>query len=85
MKKFRENEVKNFIENTSKFAKIFNENERILFVYFREFRSRKISMETLRKSQHYQIKIKLICRIRKDRDQAFIPISTIEKFPALNN
>ena len=41
-KNFRENEV----ENASKFATILNENERILFVNFCEFRSKKISMVT---------------------------------------
>ena len=40
-RKFRENEV----ENTSK--KILNENKRISLVHFREFCSRKISIETL--------------------------------------
>ena len=35
--KLNENEVANFVENTSKFAKILNENERILSVHFREF------------------------------------------------
>ena len=38
---FPENEVKTFCRNTSKFANILNENERISFVYFREFRSTK--------------------------------------------
>ena len=42
-RKFRDNEV----EHTTKFAKISNENERISFVHFREFRLKKISMETL--------------------------------------
>ncbi len=45
-----ENEVENVVKNTSKLEKILNENERILFVHFREFRSTKISMETLMKS-----------------------------------
>ena len=45
--KFYENEVENFIENKSKFAKILKENERISFVHFCEFRSTKISIETL--------------------------------------
>ena len=30
----------------------------------------------------YRIKIELICRLTKDRDQALISISTIQKFPA---
>ena len=32
----------------------------------------------------YRLKIKLICRLKKDRDQAFILISTIQEFPAQN-
>ena len=31
MKNFREKKAENVVENTSKFAKIFNENERISF------------------------------------------------------
>ena len=48
-RKFRENEVENFVENTSKFAKILNEDERISFVHFREIRSTKIWIETRNK------------------------------------
>ena len=32
---FRENEIENFVESTSKFAKVLNENERISFIHFR--------------------------------------------------
>ena len=49
MKSFRENAVENFVENTSKFAKILNEDERISFVHFREIRSTKIWIETRNK------------------------------------
>ena len=45
--KFLERKVENFVENTSKSAKMLNENERISFVQFREFGSTKISMEIL--------------------------------------
>ncbi len=46
-RKLLENEIENFLENTSKFAKILDENERILLVHFCKFRSKKRSMETL--------------------------------------
>ena len=54
MKFFCENEV----ENTPTLAKILNENERISFVHFREFRSTKILMETV-DSSHSEIKSKV--------------------------
>ena len=53
MKNFREIEVENSVKNTSKIAKILNENEGISFIHFCEFNSRKISVETLRISYKY--------------------------------
>ena len=46
-RKFRENEVKNYVKSTSKFAKILNRNDRFSFFHFLEFRLTKISLETL--------------------------------------
>ena len=37
IKNSRKNEVENFVENASKFAKILNENERISFIHFTNF------------------------------------------------
>ena len=45
--KFRENEIKNFVESTWKFVKILNEIHSDSFVHFRKFRPTKISLETL--------------------------------------
>ena len=73
IKNFRKNEV----ENTSNFAKILKQNERILFVNFREFRSTKISMETLSKTSEALGCIEIfiskathesISRLLKDKD-----------------
>ena len=48
---FRENKVENFVERTLRFLKILNKICSVSFVHFREFRSTKISLETLYETQ----------------------------------
>ena len=46
-------EVEDFVEITSKFAKVLNEFRSVSFVHYREFRLTKISLEILRTNRNH--------------------------------
>ena len=63
---FREYEFEHSVKSTSKFAKIFNENERISFVHFSEFCSWKILIETLDLKLFIELDLQIDIRITVD-------------------
>ena len=50
-------EVENFVEITSKFAKVLNEFRSVSFVHYREFRLTKISLEILYRTNRNHLEI----------------------------